>query len=274
MKELAFGGSGIVFAATFVPSGRKVAVKTILPQKNNLSVRQKLKYLKSEIDLLKSFDHPNIIQLIHSDKGDLSFALELAEGGDLENRLSRRGALPENTAKHIFRQVVDGVCYLHDEHVIHHDIKLENILLMSRRTLPVAKLTDFGFSRRFNERTSRVEGDLSYCAPEKLKMLFSCAHKMSQSPEKVDIYSVGISLFTACTNQSSHCAKNFIGIYNESKNVNFVRELADKMSADFSANCISFMMQCLVFDEKSRPSAKYLQSHAWFAAKKFRSFCS
>ena len=52
----------------------------------------------------------------------------------------------------------------------------------------------------------------------------------------------------------------------DSKSDNFSEELADKMTPGFSGSCISFMMQCLLFDEKSRPSAKDLQSNVWFAS--------
>jgi serine/threonine protein kinase len=102
--------------------------------------------------------------------------LELVEGGELFDFVVDRGCngLPEDSAREIFRQIVDAVAYLHAKNISHRDLKPENILLAKK---PVdehgpfeVKLSDFGLSRLVGA-TSFMQtmcGTPSYLAPEVL----------------------------------------------------------------------------------------------------------
>ena len=269
LKELGSGAFGIVFTAKFIETQEKVAVKTILGKRDTTIDDNTLKEFLLEIDFMASFDHPNIARLIHADKENLCFSLEFAKGGDLYHLVSRQRGLEEKVARHIFQGILNAVSYLHSKLVVHNDIKPENILIMSHSSLPVVKLTDFGSSRRFNDPIKKVSGTLSYCAPEKLEYFCSPLYDRKALTEKLDIYSIGLSLYVSCTYESAFNSNNASGILEEIKKGYLIGFFIPKLNIRFSKGCISFMLNCLTYDRTVRPSAKDLQCHAWFKQKSF-----
>jgi len=267
LEVLGSGGFGIVLSANFVATQEKVAVKTIFRQKDTIIGANTCKDFLLEIDFVASFKHPNIVRLIQADKENLCFSLEFAKGGDLRKLVTRQIGLKEETARHIFQGVLNAISYLHDELVIHNDIKPENILLMDDSYLPVVKLTDFGCSIRFNDPTKKVSGTLRYCAPEKLENAFRPLNERQLLTEKLDIYSIGLSLYVSCTNESPFKSKYAKGIIEEIRKDCFTWNLIPKLNIQFSQGCIFFMMECLNYDATARPSAKKLKCHAWFKQK-------
>jgi MAP/microtubule affinity-regulating kinase len=75
--------------------------------------------------------------------------MELCVGGDLLNYVRKRRKLKEEVARHLFRQIVEGLKYCHSKSVLHRDIKLDNILLDDKG---VVKICDFGVSKLVNPR--------------------------------------------------------------------------------------------------------------------------
>ena len=74
--------------------------------------------------------------------------MELCPGGDLLNYVRKRRKLNEKYARFVFKQIMEGIAYLHDNNVAHRDIKLDNILLDGHGNI---KLGDFGVSRKIEE---------------------------------------------------------------------------------------------------------------------------
>ena len=70
--------------------------------------------------------------------------MELCAGGDLLNYVRKRRKLKEDSAKYVFRQVVEGLQYCHSKGIVHRDMKLDNLLLDESGTV---KICDFGVSR-------------------------------------------------------------------------------------------------------------------------------
>ena len=102
---------------------------------------------------MKSLKHENHIKLLETfQKGKkLCIVMELCPGGDLLSYLKKRRRLPETQTKYIFRQIVRGIEYLHQNLIVHRDIKLENILLDGFGTI---KIGDFGVSTRIDSLDS------------------------------------------------------------------------------------------------------------------------
>jgi serine/threonine protein kinase len=71
-------------------------------------------------------------------------AMELCAGGDLLNYVRKRRKLTEDTAKVLFKQIIEGLGYIHSRHILHRDIKLDNILLDGKGKI---KIADFGVSK-------------------------------------------------------------------------------------------------------------------------------
>ena len=101
---------------------------------------------KNEFELTKSMDHPNIVKSVsfyeNLFKGEVFLVMEYARGRDL----SEIGVLPESEVKAVVKQILMAVSYLHENSVVHRDIKPDNILYDGK----TVSLLDFNVSRKFN----------------------------------------------------------------------------------------------------------------------------
>jgi serine/threonine protein kinase len=113
--------------------------------------------------------------------------IEVCAGGDLLNYVRKRRRLSEKYAKFVFKQIMEGIAYLHENKVAHRDIKLDNILLDGHGNI---KIGDFGVSRKIEENEILFEqcGTPAYIAPEIVK-------DMGYKGFPVDIWSAGICLY-------------------------------------------------------------------------------
>ncbi|KAJ1976377.1 hypothetical protein H4R34_003999, partial [Dimargaris verticillata] len=171
-------------------SGAEVAIKLI--KKESIDTEAKLSKVNREIMALKSVQHPHIVQLYEIIETDryIGIVMEYASGGELFDFILAHRFLKERDAGRLFAQLISGVNYLHRNHVVHRDLKLENLLLDSDRNL---KITDFGFANQFD----RANEDL---------MATSCGSPCYAAPElvvndgmyvgtAVDIWSCGVILY-------------------------------------------------------------------------------
>jgi serine/threonine protein kinase len=114
--------------------------------------------------------HPYVVDYkgTYKTKENVSFVLELMSGGELFDRLIRRGAYLEGDARLPFKRVAEGLAYLHKRGIVHRDLKPENILLKDDSEFPVLKIADFGLSQLIgpNERLLKICGTWAYAAPE------------------------------------------------------------------------------------------------------------
>ena len=97
----------------------------------------------------------------------LYLVLELGDGGDMYDYIMKHeGGLGEEMARKYFRQIVTAIQYCHKLHVVHRDLKPENVVFFEK--LGMVKLTDFGFSNKFNPGAKLLTscGSLAYSAPE------------------------------------------------------------------------------------------------------------
>ena len=145
--------------------------------------------IEREVVIMKLIEHPNVINLydIWENRGELYLVLEYVEGGELFDYVSSTGALPEEEAVRLFRQIIAGLSYCHRFNICHRDLKPENILLDNRRNI---KLADFGMAalQPKDKWLNTSCGSPHYAAPEIIM-----GHKYQG--DKADIWSVGIILF-------------------------------------------------------------------------------
>ena len=119
-------------------------------------------YLRTEISILRGLGvaHPHILALkdYYEDTQEVLLVVECAAGGTLLERIDRRGKFSEADASFAVRQLVDAVCFLHGNGVIHRDMKPENILTREgpRADLHVL-VADFGISKMFHPEVTTVE---------------------------------------------------------------------------------------------------------------------
>ena len=138
---------------------------------------------------MKLLNHPNIVKLyeVIDTPTELYLFMEYASSGEIFDYLVAHGRMKEKEARRIYRQIVSAIDYCHNLHVIHRDLKAENLLLDSNMNV---KIADFGFSNQFSpgQRLNTWCGSPPYAAPE----LFQ--GKEYSGPE-VDIWSLGVVLY-------------------------------------------------------------------------------
>ncbi|KAF8227525.1 kinase-like protein [Tricholoma matsutake] len=116
--------------------------------------------------LLEEVNHPFIVNLRYAFQDDENcfFVLDLMLGGDLRFHLERLGSLPEATVRFYVAQLSSALAFLHENNIMHRDLKPDNILLDACGN---AHLTDFNIAVHFGERRlTGVAGSMAYMAPE------------------------------------------------------------------------------------------------------------
>jgi serine/threonine-protein kinase 11 len=168
--------------------------------------------LEREIRLLRRLDHPNIIQLhevLHNRNQRMVYViLDWASAGSLQDRIHQR--LPLNAIASIFKQVVNGLAYLHDQGIVHQDIKPSNILLFDNG---IAKLSDFGICHSFDS-TEQVMGSPAYQAPE----VFDDSCDTELDCVKEDVWSLGVSLFETISGRLPYSEETVCDLWRGSGN--------------------------------------------------------
>jgi serine/threonine-protein kinase len=164
MKRLGAGGMGEVWLVQEENTGRKFALKTMLPQVA-ADERAKKSFLR-EARLGETLEHKNVIRVYKTgcESGMFFILMELCEGGSVDKYMERCGGkLPLDVATYIILQTLDGLEYAHHadvsvecedgirraKGVVHRDFKPGNIFLMDNGKFPVAKVADFGFAKAF-----------------------------------------------------------------------------------------------------------------------------
>ncbi|XP_046716682.1 LOW QUALITY PROTEIN: testis-specific serine/threonine-protein kinase 6 [Silurus meridionalis] len=152
------------------------------------------KFLPRELEIQASLNHPHITKMfktIHIDEQKHVIVMELASQGDLQKLIKINGKLSEDLSKKLFLQLSVAVKYLHDQNIVHRDLKCENLLLDHDFNLKVA---DFGFSKRLRYVGGKMVlsntfcGSAGYMSPEILQ-------KISYNPKTSDVWSMGVVLF-------------------------------------------------------------------------------
>jgi len=184
MEKIGEGAAGEVFIATSKQRNGPVAVKKMTINHDNV------KLLCTEISIMKSSRHPNIVEFIDCftvDHNQLWIIMELMDGC-LTDVLEQfpKVALNERQTALVCRETLKSLAYIHKNHRIHRDIKSDNILLNS---LGEIKIADFGYAAQLTQEKQKrrtVVGTPYWMAPELIR-----GHDYGQ---KVDIWSLGIML--------------------------------------------------------------------------------
>src|SRR6266581_3364067 len=189
-RELGRGGMAIVYLAQDLRHHRPVAIKVLKPEIAGALGPERF---LQEIEIAAGLTHPHILPLHDSGEaaGFLYYVMPYVEGESLRDRLRRERQLPPDDARHIAREVADALSYAHSRHVIHRDVKPENILLGTGH----AVVTDFGIARAITaaggERlteTGITVGTPEYMSPEQTA-------GEAELDGRADVYSLGCVLY-------------------------------------------------------------------------------
>lgn len=195
LGEGAFGEVKLGFHGGDVKT--KLAIKRITKSKLSTTMRE---HLKVEVDVLRRCLHPNIVPLrdVVETEDDVYFVMDYVNGGDLFDFVVARGKLDEPLARRAFGQLADAVNYLHNHlGVIHHDLKLENLLvdLSAADEFVSVKLSDFGLCctvQRPTDILTKFSGTEAYCSPEVLE-------GRPYNGSANEVYAMGVILYILVT---------------------------------------------------------------------------
>ncbi|KAH9277331.1 hypothetical protein BSLG_002238 [Batrachochytrium salamandrivorans] len=248
-KNIGEGNFAKVRLATHTLTGQKVAVKIIDKNKLDKSTSKKL---FREVRIMKLLNHKNIVRLyeVIDTPDELYLIMEYVSGGEIFDYLVAHGRMKEKDARKHFREIVSALWYCHSMHVIHRDLKAENLLLDANMNVKVA---DFGFSNQFapGQRLNTWCGSPPYAAPE----LFQ--GKEYSGPE-VDVWSMGVVLYVLVCGSLPFDGSNLAKLR--------ARVISGKFKVPFymSPDCERLIKKMLVIEPTKRSSLEQVMQDKWY----------
>ncbi|XP_065822088.1 MAP/microtubule affinity-regulating kinase 3a isoform X3 [Labrus bergylta] len=251
LKTIGKGNFAKVKLARHILTGREVAIKIIDKTQLNPNSLQKL---FREVRIMKILNHPNIVKLFEviETERTLYLVMEYASGGEVFDYLVAHGRMKEKEARAKFRQIVSAVQYCHQKHIVHRDLKAENLLLDADMNI---KIADFGFSNEFTmgNKLDTFCGSPPYAAPE----LFQ--GKKYDGPE-VDVWSLGVILYTLVSGSLPFDGQNLKELRE--------RVLRGKYRIPFymSTDCENLLKRFLVLNPSKRGTLEQIMKDRWINA--------
>ncbi|PGH02904.1 CAMK/CAMK1 protein kinase [Blastomyces parvus] len=257
-KTLGAGSYSVVKECVHIDTGRYYAAKVI--NKRLMAGREHM--VRNEIAVLKrvSMGHQNILTLVDyfETMNNLYLVTDLALGGELFDRICRKGSYYESDAADLIRATLSAVAYLHDHGIVHRDLKPENLLFRTPEDNADLLIADFGLSRIMDEEQFHVLtttcGTPGYMAPE--------IFKKTGHGKPVDIWAIGvITYFLLC---------GYTPFDRESN----LEEMQAILVADYSFTPLEywrgvsvtareFIKRCLTIDPTARMTAHEALQHPW-----------
>ncbi|KAJ3016185.1 hypothetical protein HKX48_004168 [Thoreauomyces humboldtii] len=258
------GAFGCVYAALNMKTGEVVAVKQI--RTANI-LKSDMTLIMSEIDLLKELNvritslwdpwglsvaHANIVKYLGFSKTQtsLNIIMEYCENGSLSSICKKFGKFPESLVAVYTGQVLDGLVYLHEQGVIHRDIKGANILTTKDGQV---KLADFGIASKVNASSKAVAGSPYWMAPEVIEL--------SGATTSSDVWSLGCTVIELLEGKPPyHDLAAMSALFR------IVHDEYPPIPDQSSAVVRHFLVECFQKDPNLRISASRLLHHPWIAA--------
>ena len=255
-NKLGSGKFGLVKLGIHKKTGQKVAIKIM---KKSTMDSSDLELVRTEIEILKICQHPNIIRLynVFENADYLYIIMEYCYGGDLFSYLENRHfRLSEKRASTIIHQMATAVYYMHSFGVVHRDLKPENVLMTSTDEDSDIRILDFGLSKILGpyEKCDEPYGTLTYCAPEII------IDEPYAKP--VDLWSLGVMTYLMVSGKLPFNSEdeNEIArqvVYDEP---NYTRNPVWKT---ISPECLDFIKRLLDKDQNKRMTIKEVLEHKW-----------
>jgi len=269
LKTIGTGSFSKVKLAIDLNRCRKVAIKMIATKGIQDSERLRASVLR-EIEILKYIDHPNIVGLLDTVETPthLCLVLEYVSGGELFDYVNDHFEnSTEEESKYIFLQLVKILEYLHENGIVHRDLKLENILIDSNKSPNglIIKLTDFGLAKFINKSSPTLTtrcGSEEYAAPELIS-------GKPYDGRKTDIWSLGVILYTLLVGylpfnlEAGQSRRQF---FSKIIRADFTLPNSEKETgrrSKISKEAKDLIKKILQSNPQKRPSLDEIRNHTW-----------
>ena len=204
-----------------------------------------------ETNLMRGLFHPSVTKILETFESEkyMLIIMEYISGGNLQNFVKKRRKLCEKTAKILFRQIIQGIKYIHSRGIVHRDIKLENILLDLNN---IIKICDFGVGKLIKPNTILKDqcGTPVYMAPEIIR-----GEGYHGFP--VDIWSAGVALYIMLSGNLP---------FNKDKDHDLEYAILNKNIkeiSDISEEANNLLKNILEKDPNKRFTANQILEHPW-----------
>jgi serine/threonine protein kinase len=274
IKSIGKGAFGEVFLTTKRGTQQQFATKKV--QKSVVLQEKVKKYFNNEIFILRNVNHPNIIKL-HEIKQTLNnfyLVFDLCNGGGLsdclEKYMKNNGKpFPQDIVQHIMKQIVSGIQYLHNNKILHRDLKSDNILVHFESEEDkknfnllkcVVKIIDFGFARYLENDTlaQSVLGSPINMDPQILMKMRKIDNNQSFGyDQKADIWSLGTICYEILIGSPPFDATSYEELTSKIQRGNY--KIPNNLQ--LSVEAVSFLNAMLQYDQKQRLDINQLAKH-------------
>ncbi|EYB93365.1 hypothetical protein Y032_0183g940 [Ancylostoma ceylanicum] len=253
-------------------SRREIAMKRINMARLNEKQREEVEYEVALHETLTKSDDSHIVHCYGACDDfvmeEKHIYLEYVDGSDLFELAMNKGGVGKSAAKHLFRQLLEGLAFLHDLSVAHRDIKPENLLIDRRGTL---KIADFGLADCYREspdepdrRLSRICGSYEYLSPQVLENDYS--------GPKNDVWAAGCVLVVMLTgdlpwDRAARSDPSYSMWLNGELPPSLKNVDRDALALKVTVFLITDIIRdTLVVNEELRPTARELLKHPWLSS--------
>lgn len=209
---------------------------------------------EQEIRIMQGMRHPRIAQLYDLYKDSINFYIfmEYCSNGELFSCISMQGRLSEGDACYFFRQILEGLIFMHAQNVAHRDLKPENILIDTEGN---AKISDFGLSKQVGDSglTSTPCGSPCYVAPEIL------APNTLYDAKKSDMWGAGVILYAMVTGELPWTKRQQAQLFKQ------IRTGEYSVPANIGQSCTLLIRGLMCLDLDKRLTAEKALKHPFMA---------
>jgi len=232
-------------------------------------VEQVMEDMKTEIHMLRELRHPNILRLfdVYEDSVKLYLVQEFCGGGELFDRITKKGYGSERQCSVVLKQLLEGIAYMHTKNIVHADLKPGNFLFLNKKDDSPMKIIDFGMAKKVGRERFLYNmcGTPYYTAPEVIAGRYHTS---------ADVWSIGVIMFVmmfgyppfyvdpGASNQQDQIYKKILKGFTPITKDGFGRHFPKSMKASDLAK--DLMKNLLRKEVAKRYTAAQALDHPWF----------